>query len=260
MNPGQAFLIARPDPASRMRLFCFPHAGGGPNFYFPWTQPLGPEIECVRVQYPGRAQRHNEEPCATVVALAEEIASHWHSLSEKPFAFYGHSFGALVAFELARLLRRRAIPGPRQLFAGCSRAPHLELPFPAIHTLPEDEFIQAIQSRYGEIPAEVIRDRELRDLFIRPLLADFTAYEMYKPAPEPPLTIPITAFAGSDDKAAAPAGMQEWSRHTDNQFELIVLPGGHFPADSSQEMIIGTIRKRLLDGIPTAARANAHPA
>jgi medium-chain acyl-[acyl-carrier-protein] hydrolase len=247
MNAGSAFLIARPDAGARMRLFCFPHAGGGPNFFFRWTLPLEPEIECVRVQYPGRAQRHNEEPCATIVALAEEIASHWQSLSGKPFAFYGHSFGALVAFELARHLRRRGIPGPEWLFVGCSRAPHLELPFDVIHTLPEDEFIQAIGSRYGEIPAEVIRDRELRDLFIKPLLADFTAYELYKAASEQPLSIPITAFAGSNDRAATPASMQEWFRHTEREFEVIVLPDGHFPSNSSQDALIGTIKARLLN-------------
>lgn len=256
MSAGSAFLISRPDAASRMRLFCFPYAGGGPNYFFPWTQPLAPEIECVRVQYPGRAQRHNEEPCATVVELAKEIGSQLDRHSDKPFAFYGHSFGALVAFELARLLRCRGIPGPGWLFAGCSRAPHLELPFPVIHTLPEDEFIQAVQSRYGEIPAEVIRDRELRDLFIKPLLADFTAYELYKVAPEQPLSIPITAFAGSVDKAATPAGMREWRRHTEREFEMKVLPCGHFPANASLDSLIEIVKKRLLNVSGPAPREN----
>jgi len=259
MNPGSAFLSARPDPASQMRLFCFPHAGGGPNFFFQWTQPLGPQIECVRVQYPGRAQRHKEKPCATVVSLAEEIGSQWHRLSSKPFAFYGHSFGALVAFELARHLRRQGYPGPEWLFVGCSRAPHLELPFGLIHTLPEDDFIQAIQSRYGEIPADLIRDRELRAIFIPPLLADFTAYELYKVAPEQPLSIPITAFAGREDKAATPASVQEWSGHTEREFEMIVLPGGHFPANSSQDLLIRAIRNRLRNLSGPAAQENAHP-
>jgi medium-chain acyl-[acyl-carrier-protein] hydrolase len=247
MGAGSTFLIARPDPAARMRLFCFPHAGAGANFFFPWTQPLGPEIECVRVQYPGRGQRLNETPCATVVDLAEEIGSQLHRVSPTPFAFYGHSFGGLVAFELARYLRRRGMTEPQWLFVGSSRAPHLELPFPVIHMRPEDEFIEAIQTRYGGIPEEAIRNSELREIFLAPLLADFRAYELYEPAHDLPLSVPITAFAGMDDRASTPASMQEWSRHTEREFEMNILPGGHFFSNSSVAALIQTIKERLLN-------------
>jgi medium-chain acyl-[acyl-carrier-protein] hydrolase len=255
MEAGSTFLAAQPNPAARVRLFCFPHAGGGPNFFFPWTVPLAPEIECVRVQYPGHERRFNEMPCATIADLVDEIGSQWHDLGGTPFAFYGHSFGGLVAFELARYLRRSRIAKPQRLFLGSCRAPHLELPFPAIYMQPDDEFIKSIQVRYGGIPAAVSQDRELLSIFMTAMRADFRAYELYDVGHELPLSVPITAFAGMDDKAATSASMQEWAGHTEKGFDMNVLPGGHFFSNSSLATIIQTIKRQLLDANKPASHA-----
>lgn len=246
MDPRSVFSVAQRKPAAALRLLCLPHAGGGPTAFFPWIALLAPEIECVSVQYPGRGHRFREQPPTSISDLVREIAARMAEIEDKPFALYGHSLGGLVAFELARSLRRMGARDPEHLFIGASRPPHLGPLLPAIHTLPDDEFVEALQARYGGIPAAIYEDREVLNLFIAPMRADFTAYERYRLLPEAPLGIPITAFAATEDHAATPSSMREWARHTAAEFELEILPGGHFFPSSSIKLVVETIRNRLL--------------
>jgi surfactin synthase thioesterase subunit len=138
------------------------------------------------------------------------------------------------------------MPGPLHLFVGASRPPHLPPVFDPIHMLPEGEFVEAIQVRYGGIPAAIYNDREMLKIFVTAMRADFTAYELHRMNHEDPLGIPITAFAGADDQAVTPTSMREWAVHTDAKFELEVLSGGHFFPDFSIATVIRTIRDRSL--------------
>jgi medium-chain acyl-[acyl-carrier-protein] hydrolase len=246
MDSSSDFFVAQPRPGAALRLLCFPHAGGAPTAFFPWNALLGQEIECLGVQYPGRGQRFREEPLTSISDLAHGIINRLTDVSDKPFAFYGHSLGGLVAFELARCLRRLGMPGPQHLFVGASRPPHLESPFGPIHMLPEGEFVEALQARYGGIPAAIYEDREVLRVFMAAMRADFTAYEHYRMVDEAPLQVPITAFAGAEDQVVTAASMREWAVHTDTGFELKVLPGGHFFPNSSIGTLIQTIRDRVL--------------
>lgn len=247
MTGGSVLLPAQSKPSAWVRVVCFPHAGGAPVVFFPWNRPLGPEIECVGVQYPGRAQRWREPALLSIDELVEEFLNTWEEPAEKTFAFYGHSFGGLVAFEVARSLRRAGMRGPEWLFVAACRPPQLGFLRPPIHGLPDDDFLDALESRYGGIPAQIRGDRELMNLFLEPLRADLTAYERYRMEEEAALDVPVTAFAGADDTAASAACMQGWSRHTTAAFELKVLPGGHFLSLSSQKAVTDWIRTRLLD-------------
>jgi surfactin synthase thioesterase subunit len=121
---------------------------------------------------------------------------------------------------------------------------------PTIHTLPEDEFVEAVQARYGGIPAAIYQDREILNLFMAPMRADFTAYELYQLMPEAPIGVPITAFAATGDHVATPSGMHEWARHTGAAFDLKILPGGHFFPPSSVASVVQTIRNQLLERRP----------
>ncbi len=231
-------MIARATPNAASRLFCFPHAGGGPVAFFDWSQRFGAQVECVSLQYAGRGPRLREQPLTSVEDLVGEIGCDLAELTDKPFAFYGHSFGGIVAFELTRQLRQSGLPGPGHLFVGATRPPHLELPYPPIHGLSDREFVNNVQSRYGGIPAAIYNDPEIMEMFLPAMRADFIAYETYRFKPGSPLDIPITAFAGAGDTAVQLESVHEWALHTVAGFDINVLPGGHFfPTTSGRELI-----------------------
>jgi surfactin synthase thioesterase subunit len=242
------FVIAKPKPSAASRLFCFPHAGGGPIAFFDWPRRLGAEIECVCLQYSGRGSRLREKPCTSVDELVGQIAGGFTELADKPFAFYGHSLGGLVAFELARQMRRSGSPGGpglQHLFVGASRAPHLPLAFAPIHQLPDMEFIGTLQKRYGGIPAAIYQEPEVMEMFMPAMRGDFTALETYEYRPGEPLDLPITAFAGAEDTAVKLESLKEWSLHTAAGFDMNVLPGGHFFQTTNAKELVGALQIRL---------------
>lgn len=237
MKHRSQFLVVKPRPLATSRLFCFPHAGGGPVIFFDWPKLLGPEIECVSLQSAGRGYRLQEEPLTSVEHLVAEIADDFSSFTDKPFAFYGHSFGGILAFELTRQLRRMDLPRPHHLFVAASRPPQLELPYAPIHQLADRDFVESLQARYGGIPLAIYRDPDLLEMFLPAMRADFTAYETYRFHPDEPIDIPITAFAGAEDAAIRVDSLEQWAVHTAREFELHVLPGGHFfPATCAAEL------------------------
>jgi medium-chain acyl-[acyl-carrier-protein] hydrolase len=232
------FVIFKPRPAATFRLFCFPHAGGAPIAFFPWAELCGENIECVSLQYRGRAQRLKEAPLTSIDEFVGEIGLDLSAMCDKPFAFYGHSFGGLIAFDLARELQRSGRPGPSHLFVGATRPPHLEPPFPDIHGLTDEEFMSNIQTRYGGIPSIILEDAEVMKMFLPAMRGDFTAYESYRYQAGAALDIPITAFGGAQDKVVKPDCLREWESHTEADFDFKILPGDHFFLQTSaQEMI-----------------------
>ncbi|HVC89126.1 MAG TPA: alpha/beta fold hydrolase [Acidobacteriaceae bacterium] len=242
------FVIFRPRPAASFRVFCFPHAGGAPIAFFPWAEWFSEDIECVCLQYRGRAQRIREKPLTSIGEFVSEISEDLAALSDTPFAFYGHSFGGIVAFELARQLRRSGRPGPSHLFVGATRPPHLESPFSPIHALAKEDFIANVQSRYGGIPSVILEDAEVMKMFLPAMRGDFTAYESYRYEPGPPLDIPITAFGGAQDKAVEPECLYEWELHTQAVFASNILPGDHFFSLTSGKELVRTIEARFVAG------------
>ena len=249
MDRGSLFVISGKKPNAEIRLFCFPHAGGGPASFFAWNALLGPRIECVSVQYPGRAQRWREPGLTSMSELVHEITENWVDNSAKPFAFYGHSFGGLVAFEVVRRLRQKQMPGPEWLFLGASRAPHLEHWQTPIHTLPDEEFITALQDRYEGIPSAIRADRETLNLFLSSMRTDLKAYENYSMKEDAALAIPIAAFAGAEDHSVSPARMQGWEMQTEVGFQMKVLSAGHFFTNGCLEIVTDCIRDCLLERI-----------
>lgn len=249
MDRASLFIISGKKPNAEIRLFCFPHAGGGPTAFFSWNALLGLRIECAAVQYPGRAQRWKEAGLTSMSELVHEIAENWAESSAIPFAFYGHSFGGLVAFEVARRLRNKQMRGPEWLFVGATRAPQLEHWQTPIHTLPDEEFVSALQERYGGIPAAIRADRETLNLFLGSMRTDLKAYENYRMNEDAPLAIPITAFAGSEDHSVSPERMQGWEMQTEVAFQMKILPTGHFFTADCLEAVTDCIRGSLLERI-----------
>ena len=221
-----------------------------------WGERLRPEIEVWTALPRGRGMRFRETPFRTVEAMVEEYLAALRPFLELrpglPFAFYGHSLGGLVAFEITRRLQAEGLPMPARVFVGASTPPHLGLIHEEIHHLPDLEFVTAIQERYAGIPAEVLNEPELLEIFLPALKADFAAHERYRFEETVPVCCPLTAFAGASDTGIAPQLIGEWERHTEGGFSLRTVPGDHFFLTTSGEAVLADIRESVQSACPEA--------
>ena len=236
----------RPLGAPRFRLFCFPYAGAGASVFNPWTREFSTwGVEVHGVQLPGRENRRAEPPVNSLPRLAEAMATGLAMHFDQPFCFFGHSMGALLCFELTRVLRHRGLPQPTRLFLSGARAPDVSRKEPDLHTLADDEFIEQIAERYNGIPEEVLKERELLALLLPALRADFRAFEAYRYIEEAPLNIPLAVFGGTADPFVQVSELRAWRRHTELELEIQLFPGDHFFLISSRSALIEAIAGRL---------------
>jgi medium-chain acyl-[acyl-carrier-protein] hydrolase len=239
--------ITRPceRPRARFRLFCFPRAGGGTASFRGWPEDVHPEIEVALIQAPGRECRLREEPLQSMQTLVLGIVEAMTNFVDRPYALYGHSLGAKVAFETVRELRRRKLPSPVQLFAAASSGPGVPWAHPLLHRIDDAALLREIQRRYGGVPPEVLADEELCALLIPALRADLTIVETYQCAEEPPLSNPITCFCGTEDFMTPESEAMDWRRQTSAGFRLHRFPGGHFFPVQERSSILDLIAAEL---------------
>jgi medium-chain acyl-[acyl-carrier-protein] hydrolase len=236
----------KPRPSAAVQLFCFPNAGAGGSAFRGWAEGCHPELEITWVLFPGRDGRVWKTPYTNIHELVPVLVDALQVSSDRNFVFYGHSLGAKIAFEAARELRRRGLPGPSHLFVGACHAPQLPWPHPSVHLLEDGRFIQEMQTRYGGIPIQVIKDAELRALLIPLLKADVRLVETYHYRPEPPLDCPITAFGGSADNTVERPAIEAWKQQTTSTFQLHIMPGDHFFLQSARDRLLATMAAELL--------------
>lgn len=234
---------SEPRAGSLLRLFCFPYAGGGASAFRGWAARLPREVEVHPVQYPGRETRMAEPTLADLDALVDDLLQGLRPVLQPPFAFLGYSMGSLVSFELARALRRRGLPGPAHLFVAARRAAHLPSREPPVHTLDEAAFLRRLGEMDGT-PAELLHDRELMELCLPRLRADFTACERYAFRPEAPLEQPITVLAGADDDVTADE-LAAWGDLTRGPCAVHTFAGGHFFLESAAPALLRTLEGTL---------------
>lgn len=220
-----------------VRLVCLPHSGAGASSFAGWAASLPDWIEVCAVQLPGHETRYPEPLCTAIPPLIEAMApALLPVLLERPTAFFGHSMGALLAFELARWLRRAAGVLPQRLYLSAHRAAHLPAHHPPAHMLPDDELWALVQSFNGTA-TEVLAHPELRQIFLPILRADFTACETYVYQPDRPLECPIIACGGLQDDSVTLDELDAWRVHTSAHFRLCMFPGGHFYPAMSQRLL-----------------------
>jgi medium-chain acyl-[acyl-carrier-protein] hydrolase len=209
------------------RLFCFPYAGGGASSFRSW-QPLLPEqIELCAMRLPGRDGRVAVPAFQRMAPLVAHLVNALRSRLDLPFALFGHSMGALVAFEVARQLRRERLPAPCHLFVSGFRAPQLPDDGQSIHELPDGPFRDELR-RLGGTPPAILDDAELMELVLPNLRADFAVCETYAYTPEAPLDCPVTAFGGRDDVEVSRADLAAWRAQTRGAFKIRQFAGDHF--------------------------------
>lgn len=235
----------RPDAA--VRLLCFNHAGGGTVEFRGWSEGLPSHVDVLPVVLPGRETRISERPIDDLGQLVEALLPALLPVVRMgPYAIYGHSMGAWVAFELARALRRARQPMPVHLVVAARRAPHRPARLPALSHLAGDAFVAAVQERYAAIPDAVRANRELMDLLLPMLRADFALLDGYRYRDEPPLDVPLTALLGQEDRVELAADVRAWSEHA-RSFDFRALPGGHFfhkdERDHVTDVVGGLLRR-----------------
>lgn len=239
------FAVYRPVRHPLLRLFCFPFAGGGTLAFREWPDQLPPEVEVCAIQLPGREGRFKERPYTRLADLVQDLAAAFTTYSPLPYAFFGHSMGALVAFELARELRRRHQPGPELLMVSGCRGPQLRDPDPPIHDLPELDFLEEIRKLNGT-PEAVLGNRELLQLLMPLLRADFEMCETYQYLEETPLACPLVAFGGTEDPDLPREDIAAWSHETAGSFALRMFPGDHFYLLDRPAALMGQVSTHLM--------------
>lgn len=185
-----------------------------------------------------------EPPFTQLTPLVEAVTVALLPYLDQPFAFFGHSMGALVSFEVARLLRKNYQLSPVQLFVSGRRAPQLPNSESPIHALPEAEFLEELR-RLNGTPEEVLANAELMEILLPVLRADFAVLETYGYSAEPPLECPITAFGGLQDTEVSCDHLEAWRNQTSAAFSLQMFPGDHFFLHSAQALLLQSLARQL---------------
>ncbi len=240
----------------RALLFCLPHAGGGASAFHRWAQALAPDIEALPIYLPGRERRIAEPVGIDPPAVAAAVAAALGARGTPPYAFYGHSLGGWLAFEVIKELGGRGVPPPRRLYVGASRPPDIGLPaeLRGLTLAPADEIGRRLVG-LGGIPPEVFDYPELVDLVLRIIRADFGWLESYVYKPQPPLAVPIVAFAAAGDQFASDADMAGWARHTSAGLTLRQVTAGHLFTQELRDELTAYIRSDLLADLSGERRA-----
>lgn len=240
----------QPAPGSEMRLVCFPYAGGAASYYFPLAKSLAPGIEVHAVQYPGRQDRYREPVIDDIHRLADAFFPAVRELTDRPLALFGHSMGAVMAYEVALRLEERLGVKPVVLFASGRRAPSRYRAEDDVHQRDDAGLLAEIQSLEGTNSA-VLQDPELLQMVLPALRGDYRAIETYRSVPDSSVSCPVVALIGEDDPKVSVDEARDWERHTSGEFDLRSYPGGHFFLTGQMAGIADVIKERL--GAPGGA-------
>lgn len=211
----------------RLRLFFFPHAGGGASAFYQWSRTLPSDIVCYAIQLPGRETRLREPLYHQASPLVQALTQELQPYLNEPYVFWGHSMGALLSFEVVRTIQKHRKPMPQRLIVSGYNAPQIPYADPHIHHLPQAEFLVALQELNG-IPDALLQNVELQNLFLPIIRADFQLVETYTYQESDKLNCPITILDGNSDKKTNDADLQEWQKQSTKSVEMFSFSGDHF--------------------------------
>jgi medium-chain acyl-[acyl-carrier-protein] hydrolase len=261
-NPSAWLRCSDVNPRPAVRLICFPHAGGGASSFNGWRSLLPEWIGLVKAQLPGREDRRECNPLTRIEDVIPSLFPPVRELLDRPVAFYGHSMGALIAFELACELRRKGQAPPVAVLISGRRAPHKPLRSSyAMHNLPDHELAERLL-RLGGIPPALLENQRWRDHYLSLIRADLCISDEYTYSPEPALAFPLHAFLGRHDNLVVREDWEAWSDVAEGEFSRQLLPSGHFFDKAATSTLIVRLTEVIagalgLDAVSEPAQARS---
>jgi medium-chain acyl-[acyl-carrier-protein] hydrolase len=249
-----SWILRQAVPCGAFRIFCFPYAGGTAAAYGAWQDEFPDWIEICAIEPPGRRHRMREEPFRRLPDLAEAVIAVLADEMNRPFAFFGHSLGALVAFEVARRLSRDNGPSPAILFLSSAAAPQLRRDKRPVWNLPAPELIADLAA-YGGLPSDLLGDPALFEVFLPILRADLEVFGTYSCEDRTRLDVPVCLYGGEQDETVTPARLCAW-RELADVVSVRLFPGGHFYLRDHRPLAAAIVHQ-LRNGIRTDLRGNA---
>lgn len=237
--------ICQGNAGATLRLYCFSYAGGSAASFHGWQAALGSSVEVCSIQLPGRGNRFGEQLYASLQALVRDLAQMLQEQNSRlPFVFFGHSLGALVAFELSRYCQHHYLPMPLRLIVSGCDAPQYRSPSKGMHKMPDDELIEALQG-YNGTPPEILQHRELMALMLPIIRSDFALAEEYRYRPGVRLKIPLTVLVGKSDDHIQPEQVDGWKKESDVECVMQWFEGDHFFINSERDQVLSFLRSEL---------------
>lgn len=227
------------------RLFCFPCAGHGAAMYQGWFRAAGARLDLFPVQPPGRANRLSDAPLESIPELAGRIACEIAPLTDRPYALFGHSMGAVVAALTADALLAAGAPPPVHLFVSSRQPPDVPSPVGPLSHLADDEFVAEINRRYSAIPQQILCEPDILAMLLPALRADVRALEAVEGHKRRQLAMPITAYGGEGDALVPRLLLERWEGWTQEAFRLRMFPGGHFYLQEKERDLLSDMEAAL---------------
>ncbi len=237
----------RTNAAARVRLLCFPFAGRGATLFRTWSGRLPAEVEVCPVNLPGREKRLNDPLVCDARTLVDELYPCVEEHTDLPLVLFGHSMGAVLAFELARRLSESE-PAPVMLIVSGRHAPHVPSAMPVIHDLPDGQFVEAIRG-YEGTPEEILDNEELMEIVLPILRADFAVAETYSHREGESLSCALYAYGGQDDEKVPARSVNAWGALTSGRFRVEMFDGGHLFLQDAPATFLEVLSDDLCDAI-----------
>lgn len=249
MTTNNWFYVPYPLKDKKIKVFCFPHAGGNAYFFRDWGVKFAPSAEIIGINFPGRSTHFYAAPINEMGKLVCELIKVLIPLISdgSPYIFLGHSLGALVAYETALKIRMLSLPMPKQLILSSYKAPHIRYTDELISNLSNIEIANNLSKKYGYFDQEIINNEALLKFVMVALRADIMIHESYNYKASSPLDIPFYIYGGSEDYHISSESLREWKRHTLSLFSLHEIEGNHFFLFENNKVYLDHIKKHVIE-------------